>query len=120
MIQRIAQNLGFAASRRTLAVLLLNLALVPCTMALEVVEEEHDCCPPKLKLETSECCEVDDISIDTRGVVEPEDFPDFEFAGVVSTNIELAAAPPRYFLADPPDPPGASATLHKLFCVYLI
>lgn len=123
MIQRIAQDLGFAASRRVLAVLLavfLNLALVPCTMAVEVVEEGHDCCPPELKLETSECCEVDDISIDARGIVEPEDLPDFVFAGVSSMGIGFAAEPSRYYLADPPDPPGDSASLHKRLCIYLI
>lgn len=123
MIQRIAQDLSFAASRRALAVLLavfLNLALVPCTMAVEVVEEGHDCCPPELKLETSECCEVDDISIDGRGNVEPEDLPDFVFAGASTMDIGFAAMRSRYLLADAPDPPGDPAALHKLFCIYLI
>lgn len=123
MIQRTAQNLTIAASRRVLAVLLavfLNLALVPCTMALEVVEEGHDCCPSELKLETSECCEVDDVSVDARGVVDPEDFPDFECAGATSIVIGIAAAPPRHALVNAPDPPGKPTALHKLFCVYLI
>lgn len=123
MIQRIAQDLGFAASRRALAVLLavfLNLALVPCTMAIEVVEEGHDCCPPELKLETSECCEVDDISVDVRGGVEPEDLPDYEFAAAPSIASGFAAVPPRYMVADSPDPPGKPTALHELFCVYLI
>ena len=123
MIQRIAQDLGFAASRRVLAGLLavfLNLALMPCTMAIEVVEEEHDCCPPELKLETPECCEVGDINVDARGGVEPDDFPDFEFAGAPSDTSDPVAAPPRYMVVDSPDPPGAPNSLHKLFCIYLI
>ena len=123
MIHRIAQDFGFAASRRVLAVLLavfLNLALIPCTMALEVVEEGHDCCPPEIRLDTPECCEVDDINVDVRGGVEPDDFPDVEFAGAASIASGTAATSPRYLVVDSPDPPGEPTALHKLFCIYLI
>ena len=57
------------APRRVAAVLLavfLNLALVPCTMAVEVVGEGHDCCPPELRLDPSECCQIDVGSSDAR------------------------------------------------------
>ena len=64
---------GFALAQREhggrrgaalLLAVLLNLALMPCTMALEVVEDSHhahDCCPPKPQLDSSECCDPDDV-----------------------------------------------------------
>jgi hypothetical protein len=124
MIHRIAQNLAFSASRRVYAVLLavlLNLALMPCSMALEVVEEGHDCCPPELNLELSECCVLDDVSIDKRdGLLDLWDSPDYD-AIAISPLEELVARVPVYHSAatDPPDPPWQFENLQKLFCVYL-
>lgn len=46
--------------------ILLNFALVPCTMALETSDPGHDCCPPSIELQPSECCAIDDICVDTR------------------------------------------------------
>ena len=70
------------SSRRAAVALLavfLNLALVPCSMAIEVVEEGHDCCPPELKLEAQECCELDDASVDSRsGTHEHDGSPDLD------------------------------------------
>jgi len=124
MIQWIAQNLAFSASRRVQAVLLaafLNLALVPCTMALEVIEEGHDCCPPELNLELSQCCVLDDVSVDKRdGVLELWDAPDYDVIAIGPLD-ELVARVPVYHSSatDPPDPPDRVESRHKLFCVYL-
>lgn len=125
MIQRIVQSFAISASRRVHAIFviaLLNLALVPCTMALEAVEQGHDCCPPELQLDLPECCEIDDVSIDKRdGSLELWDSPDYDD---VSTgplpDLVARAAGCEYSASDPPDPPGRTATRHKLFCRYLI
>jgi len=124
MIQRIASNWTALGQRRVGALLLaisLNLALVPCTMALEVVEQGHDCCPPDLQLEASECCELDDASVDVRGsLFEPHDQPEPDSL----SGHAIADAPDyghyRYTAGvDPPDHPGISPPLYKLNCVYL-
>ena len=70
MTRELANNSSHPAPRRAAAVLLaafLNLALLPCSMAFDVVEESHDCCPPEIELNASDCCEVGDANIDTRG-----------------------------------------------------
>ncbi len=111
-------------SRRAAALLLavlLNLAIVPCTMAIEVEEEGHDCCPPELKYEPRECCELGDVNIDSRSAFQKYDVtPDFDFA-VAGSLTSVAAFSPAVFIAssDPPDPPGQSVALHKRHCVYL-
>jgi hypothetical protein len=124
MIQGIAKHLSFSAPRRVAALLLaisLNLALVPCTMALEVVEQDHDCCPPELKLEALECCQIDDISVDARaGSLKVDDSDDSDqslsprFPGAVARTTAY-----RRVTAGPPDPPNRLVPLHKLNCVYL-
>lgn len=124
MIHGFAQNVGFSAPRRVIAVLLavfLNLALVPCTMALEVVEQGHDCCPPELTLTSYECCAVDDVSVDRRDGSIDVDHADIELAAIPEHQDVPTAAAIRYSAAtDPPDPPDRSRALHKLNCVYLI
>lgn len=124
MIHGFAQHFGFSAPRRVLAVLLavfLNLALVPCTMALEVVEKGHDCCPPELSLSSYECCAVDDVSVDRRDGSIDFDNADVEMAAIPEHQDVSTAASMRYIAApDPPDPPERSLALHKLNCVYLI
>ena len=104
-----------------LLAVLLNLALIPCSMAIEVVEEGHDCCPPELKLEAQECCEVDDANVDSRsGTHKHDPLPD---PGAVPADVpsDVAAhSRARVFdSTDPPDPPGPSVPLHKQHCVYL-
>ena len=119
---------GFACSRQgrgrrgVAAVLLavfLNLSLVPCTMALEVVEEGHDCCPPELNLEALECCQLDDVSLDSRGAGkfdadDVEALPPLTF--VESTSLARSTG---WAALKPPDPPDLSPDLNALFCVYL-
>jgi hypothetical protein len=124
MIQRLTQDFARLASRRVRAVLLvalLNLSLVPCTMALEVVEKGHDCCPPELQLELPQCCEIDDVSVDKRdGTLELWDSPDVDASATSPLDELLARLPGREFsAADPPDPPDRVETRYKLFCVYL-
>ena len=122
MIQGFASNLQGAGRRGVAAMLLavfLNLALVPCTMALEVVEEGHDCCPPELNLEALECCELDDVSLDIRGAskCDAEDadacLPSAPVGASLLATASCAAA------TDPPDPPDYHPDLNKLFCVFL-
>ena len=113
---------SLSVPRRAAAVLLavfLNIAMIPCSMAIEVVEHEHDCCPPELQLKASECCELDNVSVAARdGFFEPQDGVELGPVPFAGTTIPLA--PPRYSAAfDPPDPPGTSVDLNKLFCVYL-
>lgn len=124
MIQRLTQEFARLASRRARAVLLvalLNLALVPCTMALEVVEKGHDCCPPELQVELPQCCGIDAVSIDKRdGTLELWDSPDVDDSATGLPDEFLARVPGREFsAADPPDPPDRVEIRHKLFCVYL-
>ena len=124
MIQRFVSSGTALGQRRVGACLLavrLNLALVPCTMALEVVEQGHDCCPPELQLDASECCELDDASVDARtGLFEPDDQPE---PGSLSSNAfadALNNGQYRHTIGvDPPDLPGISPPLYKLNCVYL-
>ena len=104
-----------------LLAVLLNLALVPCTMALEVAEDAHhahDCCPPKPQVDTSECCDVDEASVASRG---DGLSPDKDLAGAVPAEqpVAAAAAARHAAAADPPDPPAPRRALHKLNCVYL-
>ncbi|MBT8082422.1 MAG: hypothetical protein KJP08_03520 [Gammaproteobacteria bacterium] len=124
MIQQFASASRLGRRRGGAALLLavlLNLALVPCTMALEVAEDSqhaHDCCPPKPQLDTSECCDVDEASVSTRG---DRVTPDNDLAQAVPAEVPgVAAVAPKYAAAaDPPDPPEPHVALHKLHCVYL-
>lgn len=122
MIQGFAKASRVDAPHRAAAVLLaifLNIAMIPCSMAVEVVEHEHDCCPPELQLKASECCELDSVSVDARdGTIELEG--DVEAGPAPFPASVILAPPPRYSAAtDPPDPPDTSTDLNKLLCVYL-
>lgn len=125
MFQGLVRKSTFSASRRVWALLLaalLNLALIPCTMAFEYVEEEHDCCPPELNLESSECCEIDDANVDNRdGALKTWDSPEVDDLSATALGELVADASIRILsAADPPDPPGPVESRHRLFCVYLI
>lgn len=123
MFRVIAQHSRFAAQRRVAAVLLalvLNMALLPCAMAVEAAEEAHDCCPPEIRLEASECCVIDDATLEARGArLSPDD----------DNGAEILVAPAfadarvlRYVgtpaSTDPPDPPVRTVAVHKLNCSY--
>ncbi len=124
MIQWITKGLNFSTSRRVPVVLLailLNLAIAPCTMALEVIEEGHDCCPPELEAESSQCCELDDANADKRdGRLELRDSPDYDDVATVSLrNLEFKTSVRGLAAVDPPSPSSHVETRHKIFCVYL-
>ena len=124
MIQEFVEGRAVKAPRRATAVLLavlLNLALVPCSMAFEVVEQGHDCCPEELKYEPQDCCELDDVSVDSRsGTFEDDLSPDLEPVPSASPSNVLVFSPARFLASsDPPDPPGPSVALHKRNCIYL-
>jgi hypothetical protein len=121
MIRQIEQRRGRRHSRKGLAVLFtfwLNLALLPCAMAIEIVEDGHDCCPPTVELQQIDCCELDSATSDKRG----GKFESYDDLFVVST----AVPGPSLYKADiseneirPPDPVDYSPPLHKIYCVYL-
>ncbi len=124
MIQAVGHRRAIPTSRGATALLLavlLNLALVPCSMAFEVVEDGHDCCPPKLKYEPQDCCELDDASVDSRSGLQKHDAtPDFESLSAGAPAIVAAFSPAKFLASsDPPDPPGPPVALHKQHCVYL-
>ena len=121
MIPYIEQRLGRRFSRKGLAVLItfwLNLALLPCAMAIETAEDGHDCCPPTVELQQIDCCELDSATVDKRGG---------KFESYDDQVVEATVAPwPQIYKADisenemrPPDPADYSPPLHKIFCVYL-
>lgn len=122
MLQVSAASKRLAAPRGIAVLLLafvLNMALVPCTMAIEVVEDGHDCCPPELRLESSDCCEVDDGSVQARLSIFEFDGKDAPAAAPGFDQLRPAFAV-RYLPAvDPPDPPGERPDVNALFCVYL-
>jgi hypothetical protein len=121
MIQVFARIREYKARRGVAALLLavcLNLALVPCTMALEVVEEGHDCCPPELKLEPAECCQLDEATLDIRSTSKLDD-DDRDAIVAPASPPARSLVQPLLAVVDPPDPPDLNPDLNALFCVYL-
>jgi hypothetical protein len=94
----------------------LNLALLPCALAIQEPDDLHDCCPPTIELQQLNCCEVDPIAIDHRYENSADE--------VVATVTEYQAVRPSrrtpYRLAvPPPDPDVASQPIYVINCVYL-
>lgn len=142
MLMRLAKrNQSGTAMRRAVglfAIVWLNLALTPCAVAFDSAHEcphskpagqhemaghhahgestpEHTC----VSLQES-CCELADVSVDSRSGPAKLDTPDAEGMAATWPETSFDLVPSRYLVAaDPPDPPGAAAALHKLFCVYL-
>jgi hypothetical protein len=108
-------------SRRGIAVLLvfwLNLALLPCAMALQVPDQGHDCCPATIEMQQVDCCDLDDVTLDKRdGEFEGSD--EVLVATTISTWPSLPSVASSWQAKKPPDPGNHSPPLHKLFCVYL-
>lgn len=126
-----------------LAVLAMNMVVLPCAMAFGL--EDHDClhCPPAEQHEMaghhhghdehaevvrtpcaeaqSTCCDVEASSVDSRGgKLKVRDSADFEALPVADVAMHaVCVAPHCEPAAQPPDPPGAFPPRHKLFCVYL-
>ena len=124
MICRFTEHWARLGRRRVGALLLavsLNLAIMPCAMALVDAEQAHDCCPSEIQLEVSDCCALDDVSVDGRaGTVKTDKFPDLAALPATAVAPDLDPAFARNVPnVEPPDSPGNSPPLHKLFCVYL-
>lgn len=121
MIRHFRQASANLGSRRWLAVLTvfwLNLALLPCAMAIEVAAEGHDCCPPSIELQPSDCCELAAVTLDHRD--NKVESPDSTFVPAADNSwpsLNTFSNVPQ--VANPPDPGNHSPPLHKLFCVYL-
>jgi hypothetical protein len=121
MTQAFTRMRKYRARRGVAALLLavcLNLALVPCTMALEAVEEGHDCCPPELKLEPAECCQLDEATLDVRSSSKFDDDDGHVIVAPASPLVPILGQP-LLTVVDPPDPPDLNPDLNALFCVYL-
>ena len=119
MFKQFTQRRHGAVPRKGAAIvlaLLLNLAILPCAMALESPDTEHDCCPPTLELQQLECCEFDDVSVDHRDSKKPDPV-------MVSVSDEQALLPAiRTVLRRVPIPPDcddSSPPIYMLNCVYL-
>lgn len=123
MIEAKAKNSRSAAPRSATALLLafvLNVALIPCAAAFEVVADEgHDCCPPELRLEATDCCEVNDGSLQSRSATYEFDESETVSSATGYAVLELVPSARISPAADPPDPPDVSPDLSALFCVYL-
>ena len=129
-----------------LLALCLNLAILPCAMALGV---DDQACPhspiaeqgamdehhghstghavedtgqshPDCMSTGSSCCDLAVASADSRWAQVKESFDDEPWL------VSITASPPQPVTSyavvaavDPPDPPGTSVPRHVLFCVYL-
>ena len=124
MFGLITQHQHFAAPRRAAAVLLalvLNVTLVPCAMALEAVEEQHDCCPPEIRLDAMECCDLDDVTHDARGTrLWLDDDRGAEVLLVPAfADVDLPTQIRGPTSTGPPSSPPRAVPVYKLNCVYL-
>ena len=120
MIQLFGQKRNGRVTRKGIAVLLtfwLNLALLPCAMAVEVPETGHDCCPSTLEMQQIDCCELDSAADKRASKFEAED--DFVVISTAAIWPSLRMANLSLQTTRPPDPENSSPPLHKLFCVYL-
>jgi hypothetical protein len=135
---------GSSAAVSMLLIFCLNLAVLPCAMALGL--DDHDCshCPPaddhsmaghhgheaahepELRESdcatlTASCCDVAASNVDTRTsqLKLKSQSSDQPIAGPASQVIVPGVAYAITVIADPPDPPGNSVPRHVLFCVYL-
>ena len=123
-----------------IAVLWLNMAVLPCAMALEGGGDCPHCPPPAVEHEMavhhghgddhakpscatmqSQCGELEEASIDTRGS-KLELKPTFEMVFISTPPIAPLSAGMQGRItcsSDPPDISGSSPPLNVLFCVYL-
>jgi len=119
MIQRRIQNGVYSVPRKVVAAMLvlwLNLALLPCAIALEVAEVGHECCPQSVELQQLDCCELDDVTHDHRDSV--------DLGGAIAGSAECKSPLPPIqamlrHVPQPPNPGGSSPPIHVLNCVYL-
>ena len=82
----------------------------------------HDFEPiiPELRLDPSECCEIDVGTIGTRADTFPQDVePDTVVAAAAYRDLAELAVPRHYAVTGPPPPPDNPTDLNKLHCTYL-
>lgn len=139
---------GTSGVLSVLLVFCLNLAVLPCAMALGF--DDHDCPhrppadehpmsghhqghaaghhespEPELRSDcvtsAASCCDAATPTIDARGsqLKLKNDGNDQPIAVVFSQILSATITYTPAVFADPPDPPGASVPRHVLFCVYL-
>lgn len=123
-----------------LALVLFNLALTPCALAIDAGQGDCPHCPPAEQAAMSmhdghhdrtaapdcatvqaECCDLSAVSVGSRsGAVEPKDLPDRDAAPAPApAGIPVGQGTAAAVVADAPDPPDERRPRHKLFCVYL-
>ena len=123
MIQGLTLGSQTSTPRRAAGLLLavfLSLAIVPCAMAVEVVEKGHDCCPPELRLDPSDCCQIDIGSVGNRADTFPHDIePDTAATAFVYLDLDEIPVPRHCATTGPPGPPRTPPDLNKLYCTYL-
>ena len=144
-VRRLAGTSGVLA---VLLVFCLNLAILPCAMALGL--DDHDCPhsppadehamagrhqghaaghhesrQPELRSDcvtsAASCCDAATPSVDSRAS-QLKLKKDGNDQPTVATASQILLSTITYapaVFADPPDPPGASVPRHVLFCVYL-
>ena len=128
-------------SRRVTAVLslvLLNLAMLPCAMALEQ-EPIRPCCPPDhaqhvdshhehasdaksthCHSAAGDCCDIDEFSIDDRSQKSGKDSAEqLLLVTAMDTACTILRSRSVVFPTGPPDPPPGAQRLHAIYCVYL-
>ncbi len=124
MFRLIAKYQHLRAPRRAAAVLLalvLNVTLVPCAMAFEAAEDQHDCCPPEIRLDAMECCVIDDVTHDARGsrLWQDDDGSAKALLAPVFAEADLPAQIRGPESTGPPISPPRAVPVYKLNCVYL-
>lgn len=139
MIRQFLQFRAKSASRRAFAVLAvfsLNLAAMPCTMALEL-ESQNNHCPPMsdqamvheghhavqtdvdcLSLQ-ADCCAIAQVTADNRVSAEKVQKDSTAVVVITATWPSLDMPLVRYHELRPPDPKVSFPPLHVLNCVYL-
>jgi len=122
-----------------LAMVWLNIIILPCAMAFQGGQlcphcppaDEHEMAAhhghgemqsqPPGTMAQSECCDQQAASVDSRSAkLQAKPASDLVFVTVTAIPaLPARARAQRHCAADPPDTPGVSPPLHVLFCVYL-
>lgn len=140
MIQLSRLNSGNSNARRicaALAVVWLNLAVLPCAMALQS-DADRPHCPPSEQLEMAshhgeqesvvvprcinmqaDCCDIADVTIETRNEKTKSQLDDFAVLPPALTWQKFDVPTRVLRTVRPPDPGGETTPLHVLYCVYL-
>lgn len=136
-LRSIARARGVAG---LLAVLMLNMVVLPCAMALGLEDpncvhrpsaEQHDMAghhghhghqqEANSACADVQCCDIDPASVETRSWQQKvRDGGEWDAIPLADVFMHPVCPPVRAErVPKPPDPPGAFPPRHKLFCVYL-